>query len=87
MKRTIEAKKAEKLMKNLHHNDFNDENSSRVQFVSSIDEIKQAKIETNFTNEELDVSLSKSGSTLPGGQTFKMAKEKEQEFIQQMKFA
>ena len=55
--------------------------------MSSIDEIKQAKIETNFTNEELDVSLSKSGSTLPGGQTFKMAKEKEQEFIQQMKFA
>lgn len=78
MKRTIEAKKAEKLMKNLHHIDFNDENSSRIQFVSSVDEIKQTKIETNFTQDELDLSLNRNNSTvIPGVQQFKMTKEKE----------
>ena len=58
MKRTIESKKAEKLMKNLHHIDFNDETSSRVQFVSSFDEIKEMKVKTNFTENELDQDIN-----------------------------
>jgi hypothetical protein len=67
MKRTIESKKAEKLMKNLHHIDFNDENSSRVQFVSSFDEIKEMKVKTNFTEDELDQDISLQHSNkIPG---------------------
>ena len=73
MKRTIEAKKAERLKKNLHMLDFQ-QNDSRIEFVSDITQVKNLGVSTNYTGEELEKSLGISA-------------EKESAFIQEVKRA
>ena len=73
MKKTIEAKKAARLRQNLHMIDFQT-NNSRIEFVSDISQIKNTNISTNYTDAELDKSLG-------------ISKEKEMEFVQEVKMA
>ena len=73
MKRTIESKKAERLRKNLHMLDFQ-QNESRIEFVSDISQVKSHGVSTNYTGEELEKSLGISA-------------EKESAFIQEVKRA
>ena len=47
MKRTIEQQKAKRLQENLHLVDF-EKQTNRIQFVSTINEVKDSHVSTNF---------------------------------------
>ena len=65
MKKTIEGKKADRLRKNLHMLDFQ-QNDSRIEFVSDISQIKNHGVSTNYTGEELEKSLGISAEKESG---------------------
>ena len=83
LRRSIEAKKTERLQKNLHLIDF-ERKANHIYFVNSVDEIKNEgsiRVGTNHTNEELDAQMSKTQDTSI------LSQEKQLEYIQQLKYA
>ena len=68
----IEKQKVDKMSRNLHLIDFANK-PNHIKFVSSLYEIKDAKVKTNIHDQELERELSSSTNAMQGGNKFKLS--------------